>query len=374
MSIFLALGTLAAAQDAQEETPPADPAVGATNEAMVRFLHAAPNAEISNVVLTTGDGETAEVEAFAGVGYGELTDYVAVPAVGYDVAVNLAVVEGEEAGGVEVPADALDTFAGEYYTIVLMGVVRPAEDAEETGFLDWLQGLFTDADDQFALRALVISDLTQFAVDENEAEVRIVHVAPGTEAVDLVVVDAEGANVVHSVGYGDVSGFDRLVPTGTMELRVAGSEAPILDLSDQQVDSGASSTIFLIGTPVEAVPLEVVVAQNPVITTATAPGAPGAVPGAPAAVPPAVSTEQTWMRDSLNEIEARLANIEERLRALAEGNGTEEDVTAALDQVAEAMALIDDARDQMAAQPGPAPVVVPPAETTDPAEPDGDGN
>src|SRR5690606_29209926 len=103
--------------------------------------------------------------------------------------------------------------------------------------------------------------------------------------------------------------------------------------SGQQVDTGASSTIFLIGTPAEEAPLDVVVTQNPVISTGAA--APGA-PGVPGAVPASAAADQTWYRDSLNEIEARLAAIEERLRNITGVEGAQEDAEAALDEVAEA--------------------------------------
>lgn len=359
-ALFLTFGMVAGAQDAS----PADPATTPMNDAKVRFLNAAPNAEVDSVVLSTADDQPTEVELFSGVAYGEMSDYVEVAPGSFEVTVNLATVEGEEAGGVEVPADTLDTSIGEYYTIVLMGVVRPDEDAQEDGgFFDWVQGLFNTDDDRFALRAMVINDLTQYAIAEDETEVRIVHAAPGTDAVDLVVANSEGANVIHSVGYGEVSGFDRLMPAdGAMELRVAGSEAVILDLADQQLETGTSSTIYLLGTPVEEVPLEIVVSQNPVISTAVG------VPATPGAVPPAVSVDHTWLRDSINEIDARLAAIEGHLRNIADVEGAQEDVDAALDEVAEAMALLNDARDHMIAQPT-MPMVTEP----DPAAPEDDG-
>ncbi|HZJ08319.1 MAG TPA: DUF4397 domain-containing protein [Trueperaceae bacterium] len=301
-----------------------------------------------------------------------MSDYVAIAPGDYEVSVNLAAVEGEDAGAIEVPADALDTFAGEYYTIMLMGVVPPDEGAaDEGGFFEWLSGLFTADDDRFTLRAMVMSDLTQFGVAEGEAEVRIVHAAPGTEAVDLVLVRDDDVDVVLNVGYGDVSGFEAIpADAGTLELRVAGSEAAILDLSDQQLEGGTSNTLLLIGTPVEEVPLEVIVAPNPVAsTTAVTPAAPGAVA-------PAIATDRTWLRDSINELEARLAAIEERLRNLADVEGAEEDVNAALQEVAEAMALLNDARDQMAAQPASMPATEPAPATDEPetTDPDGDGN
>ena len=106
---LLGVVMLATAQD-QPETVEATPEAG---QAMVRFLNAAPNAEVAGIMLSTGDDQ-ATVEQFANVGYGEISDYVPVPEGGYDVMIDLASVAGEPADdAVEVPADNLDTFAGD---------------------------------------------------------------------------------------------------------------------------------------------------------------------------------------------------------------------------------------------------------------------
>src|SRR5690606_15742073 len=226
-------------------------------------------------------------------------------------------------------------------------------------------------DDAYTLRALVINDLAPFAFDDTQAEVRLAHLAPGSEAVELVQVTGDGANTIHSVGYAEVSGFGQFVPAdGALELRVAGSEAVVLDLSDQQFDAGSSRTVFLIGTTVAEKPLEVIVVDNPAeAATAAArgvPAAPGADPAAaPVAVPPAanpaVAGDMTFYRDSLNEIEARLAEIEARLDGLLQVDGAEEAASAALQQLEEAMVLLNEARDRLAAQPTPVPADAPAA-------------
>lgn len=367
---LLGLAMLAAAQD-QPATTEATPEAG---QAMVRFLNAAPNAEVAGIALSDGE-EQALVEQFANVGYGEISDYVPVNEGGYEVRVDLASVAGEPTDdAVEVPADNLDTFAGEYYTIALLGLVQPDEDAGEGGFVEWLQGLFTDQDDAYTLRAMVIDDVAPFALAEGEAEIRVAHLAAGTEAVDLVQVNAEDdVNTIHSVGYGEVSGFGQLNPSeGQLELRVGGSEATLLDLADLQLEPGSSQTVYIVGTPVEEVPLQTIVVENRVASTATtAPGAPGApaagTPVAPGA--PVASTDMTFYRETLAEIEARLGEIQGHLEQMQQVDEVEGEATTALERVQEAILFVQDAYNQLEAQPAAVPAV--PAE---PADQDGDGN
>ena len=367
---LLGLAMLAAAQD----QPPTTEATPEAGQAMVRFLNAAPNAEIAGIALSDGE-EQALVEQFANVGYGEISDYVPVNEGGYEVRVDLASVAGEPTDdAVEVPADNLDTFAGEYYTIALLGLVQPDEDAGEGGFVEWLQGLFTDQDDAYTLRAMVIDDVAPFALAEGEAEIRVAHLAAGTEAVDLVQVNAEDdVNTIHSVGYGEVSGFGQLNPSeGQLELRVGGSEATLLDLADLQLEPGSSQTVYIVGTPVEEVPLQTIVVENRVASTATtAPGAPGApaagTPVAPGA--PVASTDMTFYRETLAEIEARLGEIQGHLEQMQQVDEVEGEATTALERVQEAILFVQDAYNQLEAQPAAVPAV--PAE---PADQDGDGN
>ena len=366
---LLGLAMLAAAQD----QPPTTEATPEAGQAMVRFLNAAPNAEVAGIALSDGE-EQALVEQFANVGHGEISDYVPVNEGGYEVRVDLASVAGEPTDdAVEVPADNLDTFAGEYYTIALLGLVQPDEDAGEGGFVEWLQGLFTDQDDAYTLRAMVIDDVAPFALAEGEAEIRVAHLAAGTEAVDLVQVNAEDdVNTIHSVGYGEVSGFGQLNPSeGQLELRVGGSEATLLDLADLQLEPGSSQTVYIVGTPVEEVPLQTIVVENRVASTATtAPGAPGApaagTPVAPGA--PVASTDMTFYRETLAEIEARLGEIQGHLEQMQQVDEVEGEATTALERVQEAILFVQDAYNQLEAQPAAVPAV--PAE---PADQDDDG-
>ncbi len=363
----LLLGVLMGAAFAA--APPAEQPVPDANQAMVRFLHAAPNAQVERIVLTSGE-ENVQPQEFSGLAYGEMSEYVPVQAVGYEVAVTLAGVESaddEAADGAEtdIPTVALDPFGGEYYTIALIGVVPPREEAQENeGFFEWLEGLFTgDEDDQYSFRTLVISDGTTAAITQDEAEVRIAHLAPGTEALDLVAVRADGeVDVLQTVGYGEVSGFARIVPAeATLQLRAAGSEAVLFDLTDAGLTNGRGHTIFVTGTPVEQVPLDVMVVPNPQVAVNTS--GVGAVPPGAATFD---ATQMAMMRDSLIALEERLMAIGDSLAALEGVEGAQDEAAAAQEELNEAMDLLMAAREQVEAQPAQQPV--PPAEPADDAD------
>lgn len=344
------------------EQPPADQPVPDANQAMVRFLHAAPNAQVESIVLSSGE-ENVEPQEFSGLAYGEMSEYVPIQAAGYEVAVTLAGVQaadGEAAEGVEadVPTVALDPFGGEYYTIALIGVVPPNEETQENeGFFEWLEGLFTSEDDQYSFRTLVISDGTTAAITQDEAEIRIAHLAPGTDAIDLVAVRSDGeVDVLHTVGYGEVSGFASIVPAeATLQLRAAGSEAVLFDLTDAEIGNGRGHTVFVTGTPVEQVPLEVMVVPNPQVAVNTS--GVGAVPPGAATFD---ATQMAMLRDSLIALEERLLAIGDRLAALEGVEGAQDEVAAAQEELNEAMDMLMAAREQVEAQPAQQPV--PPAE------------
>lgn len=115
-ALIITLARFAAAQAEAPAEPPGEPAeepaTAAASETMVRFLHAAPNVEVGDVALINGENEAKAIEQFAGISFGEMSDYVPIAPGDYVIAIDLAVVEGERAGGVAVPADALTTLAG----------------------------------------------------------------------------------------------------------------------------------------------------------------------------------------------------------------------------------------------------------------------
>src|SRR5690606_15668718 len=112
-----------------------------TDQAMVRFLHAAPNAQIDNVFLRTGDGDVV-VEEFGGLSYGEMSDYVPMVGGSYELGVRLGATGDGADVMTDVPVSTLDTMVGEYYTVALIGLVSPDQtQTEDQGFFDWLSNL-----------------------------------------------------------------------------------------------------------------------------------------------------------------------------------------------------------------------------------------
>lgn len=359
--------TNVAAQEA-EPPPTEEQPVPEANQAMVRFLHAAPNAQVDRVILE-GESGTVEPEAFAGLSFGEMSDYVPVLVDRYEVGISVAG-GGEEGALIEARTETVNPLVGEYYTIALVGLVNPeqAAEQEEGGFLEWLQGLFTSDDDAFAMRTLVINDGHTAGIRQDEAEVRIAHLAPGVDEVELVAVQEDGeANVLHTVGYGDVSGFGLVQPAAaTLEIRAAGSEAVVLDVSDVDLSTGMGHTLFLIGTPVEQVPLELMVVSNP--------QALAGMPGAGLAVPPGAATfdasQVALFRDNFIQMEARLAAIEGHLANLSQVEGAQEEVSAAQAELEAARELLFASREQIEALPAvPSGAPTEPSAPAEPAEP-----
>lgn len=280
-------------QPAQPAAPaaaaPATTPAGTQDIAWVRFVDTSPNATAEQVLMTTGDGVGLTVEEFAGVEYMDATEYVAIPAGTYDVVVNAtAQMDGQEGFALATPAASLAADAGNYYTIALMGLAVPADwaatEQRDEGFFAWLEGLFTadgPGEQELGLRTMLLhDDLAAFWADPaQETHIRLVHAAPGTESVELVLNQArataadrrvDDVQSVDAAGYGDATGFNTVDTfAGALEVRIQGSDVVVLDLADFQLEPGMMHTIFITGTPVEDVPIEAVL-----ITTAAVEGEP----------------------------------------------------------------------------------------------------
>jgi hypothetical protein len=365
LSIGLALTLFASAQTAPQ---PAEPGVApqpGVNQAMVRVIHASPNAEIERVGLTDTAAATAFHE-FTDLEYLEVTDYVPVFAGSYDVVVELAQVDDVHAAHI-VETQTLGTVTGSYYTIVLMGLVLPREAVgTDDGFIAWLEGLFTAERQDLTLFPMVLDDLTHIALAPTEAEIRLVHAAPGTDTVDLVQVRAGEVDVLHTEAYGNASGHTNIFPAeGDFQIRIAGSDAVAVDLAELDVSPGMIHTVILTGTPIEDVPLQAILVSNPWVDPIARP--PGAVAPVPGALPAA---EAAWIRDRLFQIQAWLETAEARLAEITGVADAEAQATAALDEVAAARAALEQVRLQLEtfgapAAPGMRPGV--PVQPTDPA-------
>lgn len=231
--------------------------------ARVRVVHLVPNAPAADVNLTSTleGGEVLTPEALTGLSYEATTDYLEVPVGDYTMSVT--------SEGNPVLAEEVNLAPGISYTVAVIGLVLPGEDAEaeeeEGGFFGFIQNLFSGGSepDTLALRLLVLEDTLLSPMVEGDTLVRLVHAAPGTDAVDLTIANPEDAtqrqNIVDNVAFGEASGYTSLVE-GFSEpaITIAGSEAVALDLSDTAFERGTVNTLFVTGTALEQAPLKVI--------------------------------------------------------------------------------------------------------------------
>ena len=246
----IALAVVAPALPDDERDPP---------YAMVRFAHASPNAEIEQLFLLDGDGSVVDPELDSDLEYLDVTPYAAVPPGNYEVVVHLAGTDDRPAAEVVLP-QPFGTVGGRSYTVAIIGLVMPEvlEDPDD-GFIAWLQDLFAADPPDPSLQALVLNGVRATPVPEGETDVRLAHAAPGTDSIDLAIVHPqETAAVLETVSFGEVSGYTTVVPTaGELELRIAGSEAAVIDLAGHELATATRYTILFTGTPIEDVPLRV---------------------------------------------------------------------------------------------------------------------
>ena len=368
MIVATSLALLAFADEHVPTDPAAAPLPGA-QQAMVRVVHASPNAELERAALALTGDEAAVDHDFGAIQYMTATDYVPILEGNYSLTVDLTSEDGDVPTMVELP-QTLSLARGRYYTVAIIGLVMP-EEAEETddGFMAWLQDLFTADRDDLALQAMLLDDISAAVVGPVEAEVRLLHAAPGTESVDLVFVRADDdVDVYGTVAFGEETGFARLIPDeGRLEVRAAGSDVAVVDLDELEIEGGMLHTIIVTGTPIEDVPLEAMLVSNQWFDPMRiAPGTPGTV--APVAgVMTAAQAE--WVRDQILSAETWLDRAEGHLVELAEQPEAEDLVAAARQDIEDARLYLEQARLQLETAAG-WPPVQPDTVPDEPADPE----
>jgi hypothetical protein len=352
------------AQPAPPAAPaPAAPAPGAAAphalQSMVRFVHAAPNVQIQRLALVDAGGQLA-AEEIVELEYLEVTDYMAVFEGNHEIIIDVAGPEGELTQ--LILDDTVGTIGGQFQTVVIIGLLGPtATQAQDEGFLAWLEGLFTPDRDDLSLRTLVLDDLGTVGIEPTESDVRLVHAAPGTDEVELVLVrDGAVIDVLESANYSDVTSHSVVRPQeGTLAVRVAGTDLTIVDLGHIELTAGRIYTVLLAGTPVEEVPVEALVLADEWRDPAMwGPGMQPGVAWTPGAWPAA---ETAWVNERLFEVEAWLFDAQQRLEPLS---AEYEQAAEALRDIAEARARIEEIRFQFEGAP-----VDPAAQPAQPAEP-----
>ncbi len=188
--------------------------VAAADSAMVRVLHASPDAPAVDVYL---DG--AKVGSpLAGLTFGDLSPYVPVPAGSHDIKVCAAA----DASICPIDASGVSLAAGKRYTIAATNVLASIE-------------------------AQIITDAP--APRDGRTQVRVVHFSADTPAVDVLTQDGS-AKVVENLAYPDATGYLTLAP-GSYDLKVCANadnsvcplDPPALDLA-----AGHSYSVFAIGS------------------------------------------------------------------------------------------------------------------------------
>lgn len=333
-------------------------------QSMVRFVHAAPNVQIERLILVDTIGQVTR-EEIVELEYLEVTDYVPIIEGQHEIIVDIVDPERDEPIRM-VLDDAVGTIGGQFQTVVIIGLLGPTEmRTQDEGFLAWLEDLFTPDREDLSLRTVLVDDLATVGVEPMEADVRLVHAAPGTDEVELVLVrDGVAVDVLESAVYSQVTSHSVVTPeTGTLEVRLAGSDLTLVDLGHIEVTPGHIHTVLLAGTPVEDVPIEALVLVDEWRHPMTL--APAAQPGV--AVTPGAwpAAEAAWTSERLLEVEAWLIDAQQRLEPLS---AEEEQAAEALRDINEARVLLEQLRFQFEGVAPVDPAVDPAVEPVEPEE------
>jgi hypothetical protein len=184
--------------------------VAAADDAMVRVLHASPDAPAVDVYVND-----EIVESLTNVPFGAISDYLPLPAGDYNIKVYAT---GDNTTAV-IDAD-VSVDAGMKYTVAAIGALAAIEPA-----------VFADNP----------------SVDESQALVRVIHLSPDAPAVDVAPDGADA--VVSNLEFPDATDYLALPPdTYDLEVRLAGTDTVALQLDPLELEAGTASTVFAIGS------------------------------------------------------------------------------------------------------------------------------
>lgn len=190
--------------------------------AMVRVLHASPDAPEVDVYVN-GD------PAVEGAAFKDITDYLELPAGEHEVAIFPA---GEGGEGDPVLEEMVTVEGGMSYTVAA-----------------------TDTLENLSLEAFGDDN----SVTEGMTKVRVGHLSPGSPAVDVGLVGGdslfEGAEFFAVTDYLELD-----ADTYDLEIRAAGTEDAVLDLSGTALEADTVYSVYAVGADVES--LEVVVVAD----------------------------------------------------------------------------------------------------------------
>src|SRR5215211_1450921 len=186
---------------------------GASSDACVRLVHAAPDAPPADIYLN--DAEIAQ-----NLEFGTATEYVTVPSgTGRGVRVTATGTPVEEA----VIDTSLDFDPGQAYEILV------------TGGGDDLETTITGTD----LRPLA----------EGQARVRVIHASPDADAFDVGIAGSE-ENLFEGVNFGDATDYVVLdAGDYALEVRPGGEDMTVALQSDATFEEGVTYDLIALGRP-----------------------------------------------------------------------------------------------------------------------------
>jgi hypothetical protein len=212
----------------------------AADAAMVRVLHASPDAPAVDVYL-----DDTKVSALTNVPFGVISGYLEIPAGAHNVKVYAT---GTTTGPV-IDAD-VTVASGKMYTIAATGAVA-------------------------SITAQVIADAPSPSC--TTAQVRVIHFSADAPAVDIATTGAAPADaVVKNLSYPTASGYLDL-PGGSydLEVRLAGTSTVALPLPGVAIADCNSYSVFAVGSAVSPAvggkALQVVVALDGTASATTPP-------------------------------------------------------------------------------------------------------
>lgn len=237
--------------------------------AWIRVAHLAPNLGTAGITLQGID----EANGAASTGaqeleYGVFTEFVQVPTGNYLASL---------ADGVPVEEE-LSLGRGNYYTLVLMGLLSPEqvgeEQSQENGFFDFLLGLFSmeEGTEQLGLQFHLLEEELSVAPEEGVSNVRVFHAAPGTDDISIGAEDSQEM-LVEAVSFGQVSGYLGISrPLEEVQVFLSSSDVALANLGELELVPGYISTVYLTGTPVEETPVRLISSSLPPVELGSQPG------------------------------------------------------------------------------------------------------
>jgi transforming growth factor-beta-induced protein len=221
--------------DASLEAPADEPAEDTPDNVFLRVVHLSPDAPAVDVLV---DGEIA----LAGLAFGEIGDWLILPAGRYEIAVTAAGAGLDEA------------------------VIAPSE----FGLLDgWFMVAAVGSVEAGTLAVVTITG-DPSPDDETNARMTILHAITGGVTVDII--DADGSPLFSDLSYMEFQTLD--IPAGVYDLAAvpAGRTRPVvLALSDMELEAGGFYFAAGVGTPDDT---EVVLAVTDAETIAELRGEP----------------------------------------------------------------------------------------------------